>query len=145
MGLRYLDRPHRGRKVRPRAHPVPDLVQIVLQIGLELAQRHLVHSRGTLVRRHLPIRLPNCLFGDVVRLDDAKLWHVSSLPPSTRRLWLIDSTVLMSRPLGSTPTPASRSFTATTSRSASERRDRYSMPSVFYLGTLPLATFEACD
>ena len=34
----------------------------------------------------------------------------------------------MSRPLRSTPTPASRSFTANTSRSAGERRDRYSMP-----------------
>ena len=35
---------------------------------------------------------------------------------------MIDSTVLMSRSLGSTPTPASRSFAATTSRSAGERR-----------------------
>jgi hypothetical protein len=46
----------------------------------------------------------------------------------------------VSRPLRSTPTPASRSFTATTSRSASERRDRYSMPPVSAVGTLPLAT-----
>ena len=59
--------------------------------------------------------------------------------------WLIDSSFLMSRPLGSTPTPASRDLSATTGRSASERRDRYSMPSVFCLGTLPLATFGACD
>jgi hypothetical protein len=36
----------------------------------------------------------------------------------------------MSRPLRSTATPASSSFPAITSRSASERRDRYSMPSV---------------
>jgi hypothetical protein len=36
----------------------------------------------------------------------------------------------MSRPLRSTPTPASRSFTATTGRSAGERRNRYSVPSV---------------
>jgi hypothetical protein len=35
---------------------------------------------------------------------------------------LIESTFLMSRPLHSTPTPASRSFTATTGQSASERR-----------------------
>jgi len=45
----------------------------------------------------------------------------------------------MSRPLRSTPTPASRDFTATTGRSASERRDRYSMPPVSAVGTLPLA------
>ncbi len=44
--------------------------------------------------------------------------------------WLIDSSFLMSRPLGSTTTPASSGFPATTGRSASERRDRYSMPSV---------------
>ena len=46
----------------------------------------------------------------------------------------------MSRPLGSTATPASSGFTATTGRSASERRDRYSMPPVSAVGTLPLAT-----
>jgi len=45
----------------------------------------------------------------------------------------------MSRPLRSTPTPASRSFTANTGRSASERRDRYSIPPVSAVGTLPLA------
>src|SRR5664279_4857111 len=36
MRFRYLNSPYRGRKVRPRGHPIPDLVQIVLQIGLEL-------------------------------------------------------------------------------------------------------------
>ena len=45
----------------------------------------------------------------------------------------------MSRPLRSTTTPASSGFTANTSRSASERRDRYSMPPVSAVGTLPLA------
>ena len=51
----------------------------------------------------------------------------------------------MSRPLGSTPTPASRSFTATTDRSAGKRRNWYSMPPVSAVGTLPLATYGACD
>jgi hypothetical protein len=45
----------------------------------------------------------------------------------------------MSRPLRSTATPASSGFPATTNRSASERRDRYSMPPVSAVGTLPLA------
>jgi hypothetical protein len=45
----------------------------------------------------------------------------------------------MSRPLRSTATPASSGFTATTGRSASERRDRYSMPPVSAVGTLPPA------
>src|SRR5207344_1069319 len=35
MRLRNLNRPHRRRKVDPRRHPIPDLVQIVPQIGLE--------------------------------------------------------------------------------------------------------------
>ena len=121
MGLRYLDRPHRGRKVRPRAHPVPDLVQIVLQIGLELAQGLLVHSRGTLVGRHLPVRLPNICLGMSYGLTTPSFGMFPLFLPRPKP-WLIDSTVLMSRLLGSTPTPASRSFTATTSRSASERR-----------------------
>jgi hypothetical protein len=43
---------------------------------------------------------------------------------------LTETTFPMSRPLRSTATPASSSFSANTSRSASERRDRYSMPSV---------------
>ena len=41
----------------------------------------------------------------------------------------------MSRPLGSTATPASSGFAATTGRSASERRDWYSMPPVSAVGT----------
>ena len=45
----------------------------------------------------------------------------------------------MSRPLRSTTTPASSGFPATTSRSASERLNRYSMPPVSAVGTLPLA------
>ena len=52
---------------------------------------------------------------------------------------MIESTSPMSRPLRSTTTPASSGFTANTSRSASERRDRYSMPPVSAVGTLPLA------
>ena len=53
---------------------------------------------------------------------------------------LNEPTFLISRPLRSTPTPASRGFTTTTGRSASERRDWYSMPPVSAVGTLPLAT-----
>ena len=45
----------------------------------------------------------------------------------------------MSRPLRSTATPASSGFTANTGRSASERLNRYSMPPVSAVGTLPLA------
>src|ERR1019366_8391378 len=59
--------------------------------------------------------------------------------PAPTGSWLIESTSPMSRPLRSTTTPASSSFTANTSQSASERLNRYSMPPVSAVGTLPLA------
>ena len=68
MRLGDLHRPDRGRKVRPRAHPIPDLVQVSLQIGLELVQRLPIHSRGTLVRLDLPPRFPNHQLGNLKRL-----------------------------------------------------------------------------
>src|SRR5450759_1354627 len=72
-----------GRKVGPRAHAVPNLEQIVLQIGLEVVQGLAVHSRGTLVGRNPPVRLPHLLLGNIERLD-LRRWHVSSLPPGER-------------------------------------------------------------
>src|ERR1017187_7661055 len=86
MRLRYLDALDRERKVAPRAHPVPDLVEVVLQTGLELAQGLLVHSRGTLVGRNPPVRLPHLLLGNVERLD-LRRWHVL-LASSQNWFWL---------------------------------------------------------
>ena len=68
MRLRYHHRPHRRRKVRPRAHPIPDLVQVVLQILLEFLDRDTIHSRCALVGFHLPVCLPYLLLRDVERL-----------------------------------------------------------------------------
>ena len=121
MRLRDLHRPDRRGKPAPRTDPIPDLVEVALQIGFELIESLPVHSRGALVVLDLPPRLPNHLLGNQKRLV-FKLWHI--LPDSSQghRPRLIDSTFLVSRPLRSTPTPASRNFTANTGRSASERR-----------------------
>ena len=78
--MTVLDSPHRGRKVGPRTHPVPDLEQVILQIGFELVEGLAIYSRGTFVGRNPPVRLPHHLLGDVERLD-LRRWHVSSLPP----------------------------------------------------------------
>ena len=121
MRLGDLHRPDRGRQVGPRAHPIPDLVEVVRKIGLELLEILTVHSRRALVGPDPPPRLPDHQLGDRKRLVFG-LWHVASPPPRTRRPRLNESTFLISRPLRSTPTPDSRSFTATTGRSASERR-----------------------
>src|SRR3954463_4620618 len=58
---------------------------------------------------------------------------------------LFDRTFRISRPLGSTATPASSGFTATTGRSASERRLGTQCLRVLPVGRLPLATLEAYD
>src|SRR5664280_3080023 len=57
MRLRYFYRPHRWREVAPRRHPVPDLVQIVLQIGFEVLDGTPVHPRCTLIVLDLLPRL----------------------------------------------------------------------------------------
>ncbi len=111
---------HRGRKVRPRAHPVPDLVEVALQIGLELTQGLLVHSRSTLVGRNLPVRLPHLLLGNVERLG-LRLWHCPSrLLPGSARLNESNSPGEPAPWLH--PHPSEQSFPATTGRSAGKRR-----------------------
>ena len=49
--LGYLHRHHRGRKISPRRHPVPDLVEVVPQIGLEVGDGLPVHSRSAIAYR----------------------------------------------------------------------------------------------
>jgi hypothetical protein len=59
MRFRYLHRTHRRGKVAPRRHPIPDLVQIALEIRLERRQVHTIHPWCTLVRLDLLVCLPN--------------------------------------------------------------------------------------
>src|SRR3954471_24348063 len=59
--LWYVHRLDRGRKVRSRGHPVPDLVQIVLQILLEALAAPPPPPRAPFLARPPPIRLPNQL------------------------------------------------------------------------------------
>ena len=68
MRLGDLHRPDRRREVGSRAHPIPDLVEVVLQIGLELVEILTVHSRRSLVGRDLPPRLPDHQLGNRKRL-----------------------------------------------------------------------------
>jgi hypothetical protein len=49
MRLGDLDRPDRRREPRSRAHPIPDLVEVVPQIGLKLLQSLPVHSGAPLL------------------------------------------------------------------------------------------------
>src|ERR1700681_3763865 len=68
MGFRYLHSLHRRRKVGPRRQPIPDPVQIVLQILVELLESHPVHPRRTLIGLPLPIGLPYLPLRNIKRL-----------------------------------------------------------------------------
>ncbi len=66
--LRYLDKPHGRWKVRARRHPIPDLVEIVLQVLLKRRQCLAVHPRSTAVRQNPLVRFPNELLRNAIRL-----------------------------------------------------------------------------
>jgi len=68
ISLRNWHRAHRRREVGPRGHPVPDPVQIVLQVGLERLDGLPIHSRCTLVGLDSPIRLPHFPLRNIERL-----------------------------------------------------------------------------
>src|SRR5439155_7549316 len=55
-------------KVCPRRHPIPDLVEISLQVLLECFDRHAIHTLRSVVRFHSFPSVPNEVFGNIVRL-----------------------------------------------------------------------------
>jgi hypothetical protein len=67
--LRDFNSLYRGRKVRSRRHPVPDLVKVPLQIGLKFRQADFINPGSALVGRHLQICLPHLLLGNIKRLS----------------------------------------------------------------------------
>jgi hypothetical protein len=137
MRLRNLHRPHLRRKVRPRRHPIPDLVQIVVPIRIEVVDGAPVRSRRTLVRLNALICLPHQTLRNVKRLVRLTRLAHSSPPTRTSVPWLLKYTNLtMSRPLRSTPiTGASPLLRA----GPPARPHRYSVPPVSAVGNLPIA------
>ena len=129
--FRYLHRPHRRREVRARGHPIPDPIQIVLQILLELLERTAVHTRRTLIGLHLLDRPPT---------PPASKYRTAFPPASARPSQLLPGMARltertqprMTRPLRSTP--ITEGFITTMSRSASTPRN----------GTQRLTVSAAC-
>jgi hypothetical protein len=66
--FRDLHKPHRRWEVASRGHPIPDLVEVTLQVRLERLDRLPVHPGRSVVRLDLLIRFPDDLFGNHVRL-----------------------------------------------------------------------------
>src|SRR5262249_48550606 len=89
MRFRYLHRQHRRREITPRGHPIPYLVEIILQIRLEVSAPAPVPPRPSPVGFDSPVCLPHQPLrnteGLLLRL---RLAH--SIPP--RILWLPERT-----------------------------------------------------
>src|SRR5258708_35894875 len=62
------DGAHRRRKVGSRAYPVPDLVEITLQVGLELLDRLTIHASRSSIGFNRFVRFIHQLLIDVERL-----------------------------------------------------------------------------
>src|SRR5204863_9531006 len=116
---------HRRREVGARGEPVPDLVQVVLQIGLELRDRHHVHAGCALVRLDLLPRLPDSPLRDIERLARCfQLVHATPPPGSPG----VDRTNTVTNDPVPSLRPHYKGITATTNRSASAPSDGYSAP-----------------
>src|SRR5262249_55047787 len=81
-GLRNPDETHRRREVPPRGHPIPELVEVVLQVDLERRDGLTVPPGGALVGLDPLVSLPDHLFGKGVRLG---LTH--PFPPARVDRW----------------------------------------------------------
>src|SRR5215216_1888664 len=66
--FRNTHAPHRRRKVAPRGHPIPELVEVVRKISLEARNRLPIYSSRSLVGLHTFEGFPDLPFGDVERL-----------------------------------------------------------------------------
>src|SRR6266436_7089222 len=66
--LRNIDPPHRRRKVAPRRQPVPQLVEVVRKVSLEVCDRLSVYSSRPLVDLHTFEGFPDFPLRDVERL-----------------------------------------------------------------------------
>ena len=126
MIFRYLHAPHRPREIAPRAHPVPQLEQIVPQLLGEQSDADGVHARRPVVGPDLLPRPVNEALTDHGRL------HLRLGPGPGLLPWRVGPglTLVCTAP---SLQPHYRTLTATTGRPAPVPR----------LGTLPLAVSAA--
>ena len=107
--LRNGDGAHRRRKVASRAHPVPDLVEIALQVGFELLDRLPIHTGRTRIGFDRFVRFVHSPLIDIERLV-CRIASTSSCFQLFRSIRPPDPTPLLQ--------PHYRAFIATTGRSA---------------------------
>ncbi len=87
MVLGDLHRSHGHGEVAAGAHPVPELVEVVDLVGLELGDAGGVHSRRPIVGTDPLPRLDDEALGDVKRLH-LLLWSLHQLLPERVGVWM---------------------------------------------------------
>ncbi len=99
--LRYAERPHASvalryfhpsdcpGKIAPRGHPIPDLVQVVVQVFLEVFYGLLVDARCTMIRLHLLVRRQD-LEGpfDEGKILDRRVLQMRRYQPDSESAWV---------------------------------------------------------
>jgi len=78
--LRYFHRADRTGKIRPRRHAIPQLVQVILHIDLELLDRHAIRPGRSSILLNPQPRIPHEAFRYVMRLA-LQTWLMHALPP----------------------------------------------------------------
>jgi hypothetical protein len=126
MVFRYLHAPHRPREVTPGTHPVPQLVEVIPSLLLELPDADRVHARRTPAGPDLLPRLIDEALADLKRL------HLRPGPDPRLLPWRAGPGLALVCTAPSLQ-PHYRAFTTTTSRPAPVPRP----------GTLPLAVSAA--
>src|SRR5260370_28391929 len=82
VALRDVDPSNRWGQVAPRGHSVPELVEVIGEVSLEVCNRLSVYSSRPLVSLHLLEGLPEFLLRNIERLC-----LVHRAPPVTSCLW----------------------------------------------------------
>src|SRR3954469_8219541 len=75
ISLRDVYTSHGRREIASRAHPIPDPIEILTLISIEVLKGLLVYPRRTPVRLHLPIRFPYIAFSNTKRLGSIHADH----------------------------------------------------------------------
>src|SRR5665647_1083691 len=67
--------PDRRREIRPRRHPVPQLVEILRQVLLKHRDRFIVDAGSASVGLHFLVRVPHGAFRNTVRFCRCHVTH----------------------------------------------------------------------
>src|SRR5919201_2669076 len=79
--LGYFDRPYRRREVTPRGEPIPELVEVPLQVPLKRLDRLAVDTGRTIIGLDALVRFPDHPFGNRKRLVLRLRFAHRLLPP----------------------------------------------------------------